>query len=186
MPRYSTEGPQGDSVKVVKARGSRLRVHFKNTHATAMALKGLTLKKAQTYLQNVIEHKDIIPFRKFNGGIGRSAQTKKHGTTQGRWPEKSCRFMLDMLTNAESNAELQGMEVDDLVIYHVQVNQAPNLRRRTYRAHGRINPYMSCPCHVEMILSTKRAPVARAAGGGVKRGKKRNQRLAAGATVEST
>lgn len=29
------------------------------------------------------------------------------------------------------------------------------MRRRTYRAHGRINPYMSSPCHIEMILTEK-------------------------------
>ncbi len=26
------------------------------------------------------------------------------------------------------------------------------MRRRTYRAHGRINPYMSSPCHIEVVL----------------------------------
>lgn len=26
------------------------------------------------------------------------------------------------------------------------------MRRRTYRAHGRINPYQRSPCHVEFIL----------------------------------
>ena len=29
------------------------------------------------------------------------------------------------------------------------------MRRRTYRTHGRINPYMSSPCHIEMILTEK-------------------------------
>lgn len=27
------------------------------------------------------------------------------------------------------------------------------MRRRTYRAHGRINPYMSSPCHIELWLT---------------------------------
>ena len=36
-----------------------------------------------------------------------------------------------------------------------QVNQACHGRRRTYRAHGRINAYMSSPCHVEVILTEK-------------------------------
>ena len=35
-------------------------------------------------------------------------------------------------------------------ISHVQVNHAAKGRRRTYRAHGRINPYMNNPCHVEI------------------------------------
>ena len=35
------------------------------------------------------------------------------------------------------------------------------MRRRTFRAHGRINPYMSSPCHIEMILSEKEQVVPR-------------------------
>ncbi|RCN26129.1 hypothetical protein ANCCAN_28151 [Ancylostoma caninum] len=35
------------------------------------------------------------------------------------------------------------------------------MRRRTYRAHGRINPYMSSPCHIEVILTEKEDVVAK-------------------------
>ena len=35
------------------------------------------------------------------------------------------------------------------------MNRAPHMRRRTYRAHGRINPYMSSPCHIEVVLVEK-------------------------------
>ena len=42
-----------------------------------------------------------------------------------------------------------------------QVNRAPYMRRRTYRAHGRINPYMSTPCHLEVILSEKEDAVSK-------------------------
>ena len=55
----------------------------------------------------------------------------------------------------QSNAELKGLDVDSLVIEHIQVNKAPKMQRRTYRAHGKINPCMSSPCHTEMILSEK-------------------------------
>ena len=73
----------------------------------------------------------------------------------GRWPKKSAELLLYMLKNAESYAELKGLDVDSLVIEHIQVNKAPKMWRRTYRAHGRINPYMSSPCHIEMILTEK-------------------------------
>ena len=46
-----------------------------------------------------------------------------------------------MLENAESNAELKGLDVDSLVVEHIQVNKAPKMQRRTYRAHGRVNPH---------------------------------------------
>jgi large subunit ribosomal protein L17e len=66
----------------------------------------MKLSKAYAYLNNVKEHKQCIPFRKFNGGVGRTAQAKEFGTTQGRWPVKSVKFILDLLKNAESNAEV--------------------------------------------------------------------------------
>lgn len=47
--------------------------------------------------------------------------------------------MLHMLKNAESNAEVKMLNADALVIEHIQVNRAAKMRRRTYRAHGRIN-----------------------------------------------
>ncbi|AQK93229.1 ribosomal protein L17a [Zea mays] len=147
-----------------KAMGRDLRVHFKNTRETAFALRKLSLTKAKRYLEDVIAHKQAIPFRRYCGGVGRTAQAKsRHSNGQGRWPVKSARFILDLLKNAESNAEVKGLDVDTLYVSHIQVNQAQKQRRRTYRAHGRINPYMSSPCHIELILSEKEEPVKKEA-----------------------
>ena len=121
----------------------------------------MTLTKAKKYLEDVVAHKQAIPFRFFNGCVGRHAQAKMTNATQCRWPEKSCKFLLHLLKNAESNAETKGLDVDNLVINHIQVNRAQKQRRRTYRAHGRTNPYMSSPCHIEMILSEKASAVAK-------------------------
>lgn len=59
--------------------------------------------------------------------------------SQGRWPLKSAQVLIQLLKNAESNAEVRMLNTDALVIEHIQVNRAEKLRRRTYRAHGRIN-----------------------------------------------
>merc|ERR1711896_49121 len=152
--------------KSAKAKGSNLRVHFKNTRETCHAIKGMMLKKAQAYLQHVVEHKEVIAFRRFCGGVGRTSQAKNAGATNGqaRWPKKSAQFMLNLLLNAEANAELKSLDIDKLFIAHIQVNRAVQNRRRTYRAHGRINPYMSHPCHVEVILSQKETTVKAAKG----------------------
>merc|ERR1712212_508156 len=136
--------------------------HFKNTRETAQAIKKMPLHRAVKYLKNVVLHKEIIPFRRFMGGVGRHAQAKVHGTSQGRWPQKSAEFLLHLLKNAESNAEYKGLDADHLVISHIQVNRAPKMRRRTYRAHGRINPYMSSPCHIELTLVEKEQAFAKA------------------------
>ena len=53
-----------------------MRVHFKNTRETAQAIKAMPLHRASKYLKNVIAHKEIVPFRRFMGGVGRHAQAK--------------------------------------------------------------------------------------------------------------
>merc|ERR1739848_967659 len=75
---------------------------------------------------------------------------------------KSAKIVLDLLRNAESNAEFKNLDTDNLVIKHIQVNAARQGRRRTYLAHGRIGPYMNCPAHVEMILEEKDESVEKA------------------------
>merc|ERR1712048_1015599 len=133
----------------------------KNTRETAHNIKHMHLRRAVAYLKNVVDQKECVPFRRFNGGVGRCAQAKHWKTTQGRWPKKSAEFLLQMLKNAESNAEFKGLDTDHLVIDHIQVNRAPKMRRRTYRAHGRINPYMSSPCHIEVVLVEKEQAFAK-------------------------
>lgn len=72
MGRYSTE-PENPT-KSCKARGSNLRVHFKNTREAAQAIKHMHIRKANRYLKDVIAKKQIVPFRRFKGGVGRKAQ----------------------------------------------------------------------------------------------------------------
>jgi large subunit ribosomal protein L17e len=153
MVKYSAQ-PQNPT-KSCKAKGADLRVSFKNTFETAAVLRKMSLTRAKAFLNNVLKHKECVPFRRFTGGIGRCAQAKQWKMTQGRWPTKSCHYLLDLLKNLESNAQFKGLDVDNLYVRHICVQRACQMRRRTYRAHGRINPYMSSPCHVEIIAEEK-------------------------------
>ncbi|KAH7109613.1 ribosomal protein L22/L17 [Dendryphion nanum] len=150
MVRYAAT--EIENAKSARARGSYLRVSFKNTRETAQAINGWKLERALTYLGNVTEKKEAVPMRRYAGSTGRSAQGKQFGVSKARWPVKSAEFLLGLLKNAESNADTKGLDTSNLIIKHIQVNQAPKQRRRTYRAHGRINPYMSNPSHIEVIL----------------------------------
>ncbi|KAK4088320.1 Ribosomal protein L22/L17, eukaryotic/archaeal [Purpureocillium lilacinum] len=186
MVRYAATEIQPS--KSARARGAYLRVSFKNTRETAQAINGWKLQRAVTFLENVKEHKEAVPMRRYAGSTGRCAQGttrnfqhpptepppqdvspggptgkedddmfrptgKQFGVSKARWPLKSAQYLLDLLKNAEANADAKGLDTGALVVKHIQVNQAPKQRRRTYRAHGRINPYMSNPCHIELILT---------------------------------
>jgi large subunit ribosomal protein L17e len=52
-------------------------VSFKNTRETAQAINGWKLQRAVTFLENVKEHKEAVPMRRYAGSTGRTAQ----GTT---------------------------------------------------------------------------------------------------------
>merc|ERR1712144_89655 len=98
--------------KSARARGAYLRVSFKNTRETAQAINGWKLQRAVKFLENVQEHKEAVPMRRYAGGTGRASQGKQFGVSRARWPVKSAEFLL-----------------------------------------GRLNPYMSNPCHIELILT---------------------------------
>lgn len=82
MTRYSRE-PENPS-KSVKCRGAYLRVHFKNTREVGNHIKYMPLRRAIKFLKNVKEHKEIVPFKRFNGGVGRKAQVIS--SRQVYWP----------------------------------------------------------------------------------------------------
>lgn len=70
MVKFSRE--PSNPAKSCKAMGADLRVHYKNTYETARAIKGMTLRVAQKYLQDVCEKRRCIPFRKYVGTCGRT------------------------------------------------------------------------------------------------------------------
>lgn len=102
-------------------------IDFQNTRETAHAIRKLPLAKAKRYLEDVLVHKQAIPFRRFCRGVGRTAQAKnRHSNGQGRWPFKSAKFILDLLKNAESNAEVCFTIVDILFLVQSFLNHLKN------------------------------------------------------------
>lgn len=59
-------------------------------------------------------------------------------------------------------SQAKGLDATKLYVSHIQVNQAPKQRRRTFRAHGRINKYESSPSHIELVVTEKEEAVERA------------------------
>merc|ERR1712014_232032 len=108
-----------DSAKSARARGSYLRVSYKNTRETAQAINGWKLERAVTFLENVKEHREAVPMRRYAGSTGRTAQGKQWGVSKARWPIKS----------AEVHADTKGLDTSNLIVKPIQVNQSPKQRR---------------------------------------------------------
>ncbi len=95
-------------IAVCKARGDNLRVHFKHCREIAHTIKGMNAIRAREFLENVVAHKEAVPFRRYTGGTSRHAQGKamKAPGNCVRWPEKASKLFLDLLRNAVANAEV--------------------------------------------------------------------------------
>lgn len=123
----------------------------------------MTLRRAKKYLNNVLRKTETVAFKRFTAGPGRNAQAKNWKTSQGRWPAKSAYTFLKLLRNCEANAVKKGLDKSKLYISHSMVTMAPHIRRRTFRAHGRINAFKASPSHIQLFLSeqqsTTSAPV---------------------------
>ena len=48
-----------------KSKGSNVKVHFKNSVEVVHAIRGMSIARAKSYLENVLEHKEAIPFQRF-------------------------------------------------------------------------------------------------------------------------
>ena len=75
---------------------------------------------------------------------------KQFGVSKARWPVKSAEFLTSLLKNAEANADTKGLDTSNLIVKHIQVNQAPKQRRRTYRAHGRVSQVSHSICEISL------------------------------------
>ena len=54
-----------------------------------MDIAGLKLTKAYSYLSDVKDHKQVVPFRRFAGGVGRASQAKQFKATLGSCPSST-------------------------------------------------------------------------------------------------
>ena len=55
-----------------KCRVDDLRAHYKNTINVAISIKGMKIKKAIKYMEDVLEHKRCIPYFAHTGHAGRT------------------------------------------------------------------------------------------------------------------
>jgi ribosomal protein L22 len=84
------------SAKSARARGSYLRVSFKNTREASRVIQGWKLQRAIQFLENVQQHKEAVPMRRYAGGTGRAAQGEpypdifEHGRYKERKIEDRC------------------------------------------------------------------------------------------------
>jgi large subunit ribosomal protein L22 len=135
-------------VNVARARGIEVPISPKKTYEVLNAIRGLPLARARTLLEGVTELRRPIPFRRYN-----QETAHKRGTGPGRYPQKVAHQVLKILTNAEENAEYEGLDTDRLFI-KVAASARGRIRKASMpRAHGRATAWNEQTTNIEIVLA---------------------------------
>lgn len=139
-----------DKAKTAKALGRSLKISPKHAVEICNKIRGMKLEKAQAYLEDVMEMKTAVPFKKHNKKVGHRRGIG--GWPTGRYPVKAAKQILDILKNAEANAEYKGLDTENLKIMHISSHKGYVIRGWTPRAFGRASPFNTPTTHVQIIL----------------------------------
>jgi large subunit ribosomal protein L22 len=151
MPNWGYSVKNLDPEKTVLASGRDLRISHKAAVEVCRAIKGLSLDDAKRLLEDVINLKRSIPYRRYKKKVPHRKDLQKWSA--GRYPVKVCKAILKVLENAEANAEYKGLSVDRLRIIHAAAQKGTMLKRYTPRAFARATPNFRVLTHIEIALA---------------------------------
>ncbi|MFQ5974951.1 MAG: 50S ribosomal protein L22 [Candidatus Hydrothermarchaeales archaeon] len=136
-----------------KAIGKELRISPKDSCEICNAIKGMMIDEAKEYLEDVIDMKKTVPFRRFKKGMAHRRGLKKWYT--GRWPRKAASQILEVLKGAEANADYKGLDTDRLHIKHIATKRGRIIKGFIPRAFGRSSPFNTPTSHIEIVLEER-------------------------------
>jgi len=123
---YSTK--PANEAKAAKAIGRDLNISFKDAVVVCDHIRGKKLEAAINMMEETVNLKNPVPYKKFNKGIGH--RKGDHKVKTSRYPTKIASEILKMLANLQSNAEYKGLDVEKLRITHIQAQKGLTRMRR--------------------------------------------------------
>ncbi|MBI4214733.1 50S ribosomal protein L22 [archaeon] len=144
MP-YSMRITESDEKNIAKAYAKDVNVSYKHCNELCYAIKGMKVKKAEKFLEDVSSHKVFLPMRRYKKKIGHKA-----GGKIGQYPEKAVNVVQKLLGSAVANAEFRGLNEEKLHVWHATAYKAAVVPRGKPR--GRWKAHNIELTNIEMIL----------------------------------
>ena len=108
-----------DKEHMARAIGMALPISFKQSVEICDFIKKKKVNNAKNLLQEVIEKKVAIPFKKYKHDLGHK---KKIGPS--RYPEKASKQFVKLIEDVEANAQFKGLNTSNLIITHISAHKA--------------------------------------------------------------
>ncbi len=128
-----------------KVRARDLPISTKETIEVSDFIRYRNLNKAVNLLNEVLEHKKAVPYKRFNRDRGHKA-----GMMSGAYPQKTIKSILIVLNSVKKNAENKGMNANDLIINYMVASKGP-----TQWHYGRMKRRRMKSTHLEVRVTEK-------------------------------
>ena len=125
------------------ALGKDLPISSKQSIEICKYLRGKKVSAAKKILADVAALKKAVPYTRFHGDMGH-----KPGIGPGRYPGKASLAILQVLTNAEANAQNKGLDAEQLHVVHLMAQEAS----RPWR-YGRQRRIKAKRTHIEVVVA---------------------------------
>ncbi len=131
---------KGDAAKVF---GRNLPISRKKSFEIANKIRGKDVLWVEKYLERVIDKKEAVPYKRYNRD---TPHRKGKGMSSGRYPVKTSKHFLSLLSSLKSNAEDLGLDLEKLYLKGVVVNKGTKMFH-----YGRHRGRRMKRAHVEMV-----------------------------------
>ncbi|MEZ0318978.1 MAG: 50S ribosomal protein L22 [Pyrobaculum sp.] len=138
--------------QVAKAYAPEQRMSWKKSVEAARFIRGMTLKQAKAWLEDVVKLRRPIPVKTYKKKQAHHA-VPWEGWPVAKWPVKVAKRYLDLLENLENNARFRGLDVDRVVIVHAAAHKGIRIPNIMPRAFGRATRFDEQTVNVEIIAA---------------------------------
>jgi large subunit ribosomal protein L22 len=139
-----------DPETTARAMAHELHISPKHAYEICRAIKGKKVVDAETYLEDVLEQKVVVPFKRYKRKVGhRKGLTKWYA---GRYPVKATSEILKLLRHAKGGAEYKGLDPEAMRVWRVATKKGRTIRGIMPRAFGRATPKNTETVTVEIVL----------------------------------
>lgn len=149
---YSFIEQKYDAERLAKAAGRDLRIKPKHAREICAVIKGMKVDQAKAFLENVIQLKQSVPFRRHKKKLAHKKDLKQFKWYAGRYPQKVAARIYEILSSVESNAEYKGLDTELCRIIHAATHRGRIIKRYMPRAQGRSTAKFKHLSHVEIVI----------------------------------
>ena len=129
------------------ARAKEVDISLKDAVNVAHYLRGMPLERAKDTLEKVIAKKAPVPYFRYLDSV-----SHRKGMGPGRYPVRAAKAFLDLLENAEANAEFKSLDTDALVIKHISASKGRVIKKFTPKAYGRAGAFFRDLINVDIVV----------------------------------